>query len=98
MKWAEREENRALEVSNGAIIWGTLRKKVPNVLSRCHTKRRMDGLPTFFIFIFLFSFFLFFFFFEKNFFGKLLIFIFLFFLGKVDVIPKEGWTGILLLV
>ena len=29
----------------GAIIdiWAALRKKVPNALSRCHTKRRMDG-------------------------------------------------------
>ena len=25
-------------------IWAALREKVPNVLSRCHTKRRMDGL------------------------------------------------------
>ncbi len=26
-------------------MWAALREKVPNVLSRCHTKRRMDGLP-----------------------------------------------------
>ncbi len=25
------------------FIWAAFREKVPNVLSRCHTKRRMDG-------------------------------------------------------
>ncbi len=30
------------------VKWVVLREKVPNVLSRCHTKRRMDGTrPTF---------------------------------------------------
>ncbi len=27
----------------GMLIRAALREKVPNVLSRCHTKRRMDG-------------------------------------------------------
>ncbi len=28
-------------------LWAAVCKKVPNVLSRCHTKRRMDGyIPT----------------------------------------------------
>ncbi len=31
------------DVLNWRTIWAALREKIPNVLSRCHTKRRMDG-------------------------------------------------------
>ncbi len=72
------------------FMWVVLCKKVPNVLSRCHTKRKTGlhgrthpsfGMTPTFLF---FSFFNFFFF------------------WKVGVIPKEGWaqsrTPVLLLV
>ena len=32
-----------LDPKEPVIIWAALREKVPNIVSRCHTKRRMDG-------------------------------------------------------
>ncbi len=29
------------------VMWAALRKTVPNVLSRCHTKRRLSDNPSF---------------------------------------------------
>ena len=66
----------------GGQVWVALGEKVPNVLSRCHTKRRM-GAP--------------FFWYDTDFldyFWKKRIFLnFLnFFFRKIGVIPKEGRT------
>ncbi len=58
MKWIRG--NRAISVSSGRYVQAGLCEKVPNVLSRCHTKRRMDGFflkKFFFEFFFFFNFF-----------------------------------------
>ncbi len=43
--------------TNLITMWVELRKKVPNVLSRCHTKRRMDGYILLLVWHRLFNFF-----------------------------------------